>query len=177
MIAEFGSLGAVLAGADSRRARAAAGDEAALDDLRWFRRSMLSALHSRLDQGPLLNNRAALNDFLRADMGHAPIESFRAFYLDATNQLIRDEVLSTGTIDRAPLFPRELIARAFELGAAGLVLVHNHPSGDASPSDEDISSTRQLAQICASLGIAMHDHIIVGRTEVTSLRAAGVLTS
>src|SRR5262249_37080195 len=98
-------------------------------------------------------------------------EQFRILFLDKRNQLIADEVQQTGTVDHTPVYPREVVKRALELSATAIILVHNHPSGDTTPSRADIEMTRQIVDIAHSLGIAVHDHIIVGRDGHASLKA------
>ena len=101
---------------------------------------------------------------------HSPIEQFRVLFLDKRNQLIADEVQQTGTVDHTPVYPREVIKRALELSATALILVHNHPSGDPSPSQADIQMTKAIINIATPLGISVHDHIIVGKAGHASLK-------
>jgi DNA repair protein RadC len=124
---------------------------------------------------PVLSNWQALLDYLTADMAHASIERVRVLHLDSRNRLIRDEVTGEGTIDEAPVYAREVIRRAIQLGSAAIILVHNHPSGDATPSRADIDVTRTIASGLKPLGIALHDHIIIARGGHTSLRAQGII--
>ena len=117
----------------------------------------------------------ALLDYLRADMAHHSIERVRVLHMDSRNTLIRDEVMNEGTVDEAPVYAREVIRRAIQLGSAAIILVHNHPSGDASPSRADIDITRTIAAGLKPLGIALHDHIIIAKGGHTSLRAQGLI--
>jgi DNA repair protein RadC len=110
-------------------------------------------------------------DYCRAAMAFAPIEQFRILFLDRKNQLIADEVQQSGTIDHTPVYPREVVKRALELSATALILVHNHPSGDPTPSRADIDMTKSVVDIAKPLGIAVHDHIIVGKQGHASFRA------
>jgi DNA repair protein RadC len=104
-------------------------------------------------------------------MAFESVEQFRILFLDKKNRLIADEVQQTGTVDHTPVYPREVIKRALELSATAVILVHNHPSGDPSPSSADVRMTREIADIAKSLGITLHDHIIVGKSGHVSLRS------
>jgi DNA repair protein RadC len=110
-------------------------------------------------------------DYCRTAMGYAPVEQFRILFLNKRNQLIADEVQQTGTVDHTPVYPREVVKRALELSATALILVHNHPSGDPTPSSADIQMTKQVLEVAKPLGIVVHDHIIVGRNGHASFRA------
>ena len=112
---------------------------------------------------PLLDSWSAVIDYCRAAMAFEPIEQFRILFLDKKNALIADEVQQTGTVDHTPVYPREVVKRALELSATAVILVHNHPSGDPTPSRADIQMTRSLIDIAEPLGIVVHDHIIVGK--------------
>jgi DNA repair protein RadC len=124
---------------------------------------------------PILSSWSALIDYLRAAMAHEQNEHFRLLFLDRKNRLIRDEVQARGTVDHTPVYIREVVKRALELGATALILVHNHPSGDPTPSRADIDMTRDIAKAAAPLGVTIHDHIIVGKGEPASLRALGLM--
>lgn len=108
-------------------------------------------------------------------MAHHAIERVRVLHLNARNMLIRDELMNEGSVDEAPVYVREVVRRAIDLGSAAIILVHNHPSGDPSPSRADIEITRQIAEAGKRLGIAVHDHIIIGTDGHTSLRAQGLI--
>ncbi len=108
-------------------------------------------------------------------MAHSAVESFRVLFLDRKNALIADEEIARGTVDHVPVYPREVVKRALAHDASALILVHNHPSGDPTPSDADIAMTRQVAEAAASLSITLHDHIIVGADGERSFRADGLL--
>ena len=124
---------------------------------------------------PVLANWQALLDYLRADMAHHSIERVRVLHLNTRNMLIRDEVMSEGSIDQAAVHIREVIRRAIDLGSAAIILVHNHPSGDPAPSRADIDLTRSIAETGKRLGIAVHDHIIIGSNGHASMRAMGLI--
>ena len=124
---------------------------------------------------PCLNSWQLVLDYLKSAMGFEPREQFRVLYLDKRNNLIADEVLAEGTVDHTPVYPREVLRRAIELHATGCILVHNHPSGDATPSRADIDMTKQVAEGCNLLGIAVHDHVIISRDGHSSLRGLGLM--
>ena len=124
---------------------------------------------------PVLSSWNAVLDYVRVSMGFENIEQFRVLFLDKKNALLADEVQQKGTIDHTPLYPREVIRRSLEIGASAIILVHNHPSGDPTPSPADIDMTREVAEAGAKLGVTVHDHIIVARTGHVSLKSKGLL--
>ncbi len=124
---------------------------------------------------PILGSWQALLDYLRADMAHLAHERVRVLHLDSRNRLIRDELVSEGSIDQAAIYTREVIKRALALGSAAIILVHNHPSGDSTPSRQDIAITRDICAAGRTLGISVHDHIIIGRDGHTSFRSKGLI--
>src|SRR5438552_985260 len=137
---------------------------------------LLAATAGRVAKGEIKRSIAlsSWNDvigYCRSSMAFADKEQFRLLFLDKRNQLIADEVPQTGTVDHTPVYPREVIKRALELSATALILVHNHPSGDPTPSQADIQMTKQIIDIAKPLGIAVHDHIIVGKNGHASLKA------
>jgi DNA repair protein RadC len=116
-----------------------------------------------------------LQDYLQVAMGHGQAEAFRILFLDAKNNLIADEVQQQGTVDQAPVYPREVVKRALELGATALILVHNHPSGDPTPSRADIEMTKQVVAAARPMGIVVHDHVVVGHGNTASFKALGLI--
>ena len=138
------------------------------------RAAMIHCLRVEVAAGPVLSDSQSLIDYLSLDMAHAPVEQFRVLFLNAQNQLL-DESVVAGTVSEAPVYPREIMRRALELGATAVLLAHNHPSGDPTPSRTDIGVTRRIADAGHILDIAVHDHVIVARTGWTSLRAMGLL--
>ncbi len=124
---------------------------------------------------PVLGSWQALLDYLQIDMAHLTVERVRVLYLNTRNVLIRDEHIGDGSIDEAAIHPREVIRRALDLGATALILVHNHPSGSPEPSRADIQITNRIAEAGRLLGIAVHDHLIIGREGHVSLRAKGLI--
>lgn len=135
----------------------------------------LRMLSEPVREQPILASWQALLDYLRADMAHLTIERVRVLYLNSKNMLIRDEVASEGSLDQAAVYTREVIKRAIDLGAAAIILVHNHPSGDSAPSRQDIALTRDIAEAGKRLGISVHDHIIVGKDGFMSMRSSGLI--
>lgn len=136
---------------------------------------MLHILRPCATDRPVLADWAAAHDYLRLDMAFAPIERFRVLYLDTGNRLLSETLLSEGTIDRVSISIRELMFRAMELGAAALIVAHNHPSGDPAPSRADRDLTERLAEACSILSIDLLDHIIIGSQGAYSFRGAGLL--
>ena len=124
---------------------------------------------------PALSSWSALLDYCTAAMARSEKEEFRVLFLDRKNHLIADEVQNRGTIDHTPVYPREIIKRALELGASSLILAHNHPSGDPTPSKADIAMTREVAVAAKALGISLHDHLVVGRGGHASFKSLGLL--
>jgi len=119
----------------------------------------------------LLDSWAAVIDYCRTVMAYEQIEQFRVLFLDRKNRLIADEVSGTGTVDHTPVYPREVVKRALELSASAIILVHNHPSGDPTPSSADIQMTKTVVDIAKPLGVEVHDHIIIGRNGHVSFRS------
>jgi DNA repair protein RadC len=125
-----------------------------------------------LSQNPVIGSWQALLDYCAFSV-RGPVERFHVLYLDRKNRIIADELLSTGTVDHVPVYPREVIKRALMLNACALILVHNHPSGDPAPSEADITMTKEIEKGCKVFGITLHDHIIVGGNTELSLRGSG----
>jgi DNA repair protein RadC len=128
-------------------------------------------LREEIQERPVLGSWSALLDYLRVALGHESIEQFRVLFLDRKNTLIRDEQQQRGTVDHTPLYPREIVKRALELGASAIIMVHNHPSGDPTPSRADIEMTKQVVQAMAAVGLTVHDHVIVGKNRHTSFKS------
>lgn len=124
---------------------------------------------------PVISSWTALLAHVRVALQHEPREQFRVLYLDKKNQLILDEVLNRGTVDHAPVYPREVIRRALELSSPNIILVHNHPSGDPTPSGADIDMTKQIIAAGQALNVAVHDHLVVGRDGVASFKQLGLM--
>lgn len=143
--------------------------------LQTLRSAMLYALRREALTGPVLCDSSAVMDYLFAAMAHEPVEQLRVLYLNTRNRLLLDETAMEGSINVAPIYPREIVRRSLEVGATALILAHNHPSGDPRPSSEDVRLTRLVAKAGEALDIRLHDHVIVARSGWISLRAAGYL--
>lgn len=175
LLNEFGSL-AELVAADPESLRRVPGmGDTSVAALKVVHAASLRLLKGRVTQRPVLASWSALLDWLRADMGPIAHERVRVLHLDARNQLIRDEVMSEGTVDQSAIYVREVAKRALELAASAVILVHNHPSGSPEPSRQDIAMTRTVAEALSKLGIDLHDHIIIGGGTHYSFRSAGLL--
>jgi DNA repair protein RadC len=175
LIAEFDSLLAVFS-ADTYSLRRVLGDvPAVIAFIQLLRDAGLHALRHDMASGPVLASTNALRDYLTAQMTHLFAEQFRILYLNTQKMLIKDEIVGYGTIDEVAAYPREIVKRALEVGASALILVHNHPSGDSTPSESDITLTKAIASSCHNLRITICDHIIVARGRQSSMRGLGLL--
>jgi DNA repair protein RadC len=175
LIDHFGSLGAVLAAQPSRLVSWLEGDPASVFLLKIVRVAVKMTVREPLEDRPVISSASALMDYLSVTMRHEPIEATRVLFLDRKNALIKDEVLHRGTIDHTPLYPREVLRRVIETGASAIILVHNHPSGDPSPSQADIAMTKDLIAALGTIGGVLHDHVIVGRNREISFRKQGLI--
>ncbi|MDB5662084.1 MAG: repair protein RadC [Sphingomonas bacterium] len=175
LLAEFGSFGGLLSANPEALARSGGLSEGAVAAIKIAEATALRLLRSKVVEAPILSSWQALLDYLRADMAHRTIERVRVLHLNSGNRLIRDELMSEGSTDQAPVYVREVIRRAIDFGSAALILVHNHPSGDPSPSRQDIALTREMVEAGRHLGITVHDHIIIGMDGHSSMRALGLL--
>jgi DNA repair protein RadC len=173
LLATFGSIGGVVAA--DRDALAAAAGMAAARRFKAIEVCLSEMLSAQLRDRPLLGNMRQLIDYLTVTASYAAVEQVRALFLNAKLELIRDELLSTGCISEAVVHTRPILKRALDLGAAGLVLVHNHPSGDPAPSGADESLTRQLSAGLSAVGVDFVDHIIVAQGDWLSFRVEGLL--
>jgi DNA repair protein RadC len=136
---------------------------------------MGKALQQEMMNKPILGNWQSVLDYCYATMAHDQRETVRLLFLDRKNKIIADEVQQTGTVDHAPLYPREVVKRALDVGASALIIVHNHPSGDPTPSRGDIEMTLKVQQAAGSLGIEVHDHLIIGKGRHSSLKSLGLM--
>lgn len=175
LLARFGNLANVLtAGADELAGIAGIG-EAATALLKIVPEAARRLAREEVAKRPIIASWDQLLAYCRIAMGREKVEQFRLLFLDTRNHLIADEVQQRGTVNHTPVYPREVIKRALELGASAIILVHNHPSGDPTPSRADIEMTRDIAAAAAKLDIAVHDHLVISRNGHTSFRAAGLL--
>ena len=150
-------------------------DEAPVAWLGLIRQAMVRALGQKAYERPILSDWRALLDYLMLDQAHAQSEHFRVLFLDSRNGLIRDEIVSHGSVQEAPVYPREIMRRALQLGASGIILVHNHPSGDPYPSKGDVEATARTILAAEALEIEVHDHIILARSGWSSFKEMGLL--
>lgn len=175
LIRTFGDFNGVISAPFARLQEVeGVGPEMALD-LKLIEASAHRMARGRILGKPVLSNWNQLLDYCRVSMSHRDTEQFRILFLDRKNVLIADELQAKGTVDHVPVYPRELIKRALDLNASALILVHNHPSGDPTPSDADIRMTGQIVAACDAMGITVHDHLVVGKSRETSFRSEGYL--
>ena len=163
LIATFGSFPEVISAPSARLAEINGLGAAAITELKIVHAAATRLARGQVRKRPVLSSWSNVIDYCRTTMAFAEKEQFRVLFLDKRNQLIVDELQQTGTVDHTPVYPREVVKRALELSATALILVHNHPSGDPTPSHADIEMTRTIVGVAKPLGIAVHDHIIVGR--------------
>ncbi len=174
LLADLKSLWGVLT-ADVSRLQSMGLSENTIALLRAVSVAGLRAHKSAIMDQPVLSTWQRIIDYCRAAMGNETKEQFRLLFLDRKNRLIREEVQQRGTIDHTPVYPREVVQRALEIGAGALILVHNHPTGDVTPSKADIDMTRAIVAACKPLDIVIHDHIIIGKDAVSSFKELGIL--
>lgn len=174
LMRRFGSVSAAVS-ADRVELGRASLAPASIADCRLARDLAVALARVEASRQPLVSSWTELIDYLRAALAHAPREQFRTLYLDKKNRLLGDELTADGTVDHAPVYPRELVRRGLELNASALILVHNHPSGDPSPSEADIAMTRRIVEASRALDLVVHDHVVVAREGVFSFRARGLL--
>jgi DNA repair protein RadC len=175
LLARFGSFAGVIA-ADPERLLAVSGmGESAVAALKVVRAAAVRLLQQEAMGRDVIGSWDKLIDYCRAAMAHETVEQLRLLFLDRKNALIADEVQQRGTVDHTPVYVREVVKRALELGASALIIVHNHPSGDPTPSRGDIEMTQQVKDALDKIGIALHDHVVIGRRGHESFRAKGLL--
>ncbi len=175
LIKEFGSLAAVLEAQPAELNRVEGLGDASIAVIKTVRASAIRALATPLKDRPIINSWQKLLEYCQGIMGDSRIEQFRVFYLDKKNRLISDEVQQHGTVDHTPVYPREVVKRALDLGASALILVHNHPSGDPSPSEADKKVTADIIRAATGLGITVHDHVIIAKHDHFSFASNGLL--
>ena len=163
LVARFGSFGNVLAASPAELREVKGVGDSAVAVIKASQAAALRLLREEVREQPVLNNWERLSGYLTAVMSREPIEQFRILFLDTRNRLIADEAQAKGTVNHTPVYPREVVKRALELSATAVILVHNHPSGDPTPSQADITMTLAIVEVAKPLGIAVHDHIIVGK--------------
>jgi DNA repair protein RadC len=171
----FGDFNRVISASPARLQLVKGAGPAVVLELKLVEAAAQRMMRSRVLQKPVLSSWDALLDYCHTAMAHRETEQFRVLYLDRKNVLIADEEQARGTVDHVPVYPREIVKRALELNASALILVHNHPSGDPTPSDADLSMTSQVQDACQALGLTLHDHLIIGKSREMSFRAKGYL--
>ena len=170
LLRRFGSFAEVLAAPPALLSEVDGVGESVVTDLKIVEAAARRFTKGAVSRRPVLSSWTSVIDYCRTAMAFAEKEQFRLLFLDRRNALIADEVQQSGTIDHTPVYPREVVKRALELSASALILVHNHPSGDPTPSSADIKMTREIVEVAKPLGIVVHDHIIVGREGHASLK-------
>jgi DNA repair protein RadC len=175
LIARFGDFAAVLGAETARIAEVPGAGAAVALEIKAIQAALERASRIESRRKPHIGSWSKLIDYCRLAMQHETREQFRVLFLDVKNQMIADEVLGEGTIDHAPVYPREIVRRALELRASGVILVHNHPSGDPKPSGADAAITRDVVAAAEALGLRVHDHLVIGRHGHASLRALGLM--
>lgn len=171
LLERFGSFAEVINAPPDRLKEIKGVGDTVVTHLKLVRAAALRLMRDSIMQRPVLASWASVLEYCRAAMGFEAREQFRILFLDKKNRLIADEVQQQGTVDHTPVYIREVVKRALELSASAIILVHNHPSGDPTPSRADIDMTRQIVDAAKPLGIGVHDHIIVGRQGHASLKA------
>jgi DNA repair protein RadC len=170
LLEKFGSFAEVITAPEARLAEVKGLGDSGVTELKVVQAAASRLLRGKVKKRPALSSWSAVLDYCRTAQAFADRELFRVLFLDKRNQLIADEVQQTGTIDHTPVYPREVVKRALELSATAIILVHNHPSGDPTPSHADIQMTQQIIAVAQPLGISVHDHIIVGKDGHASLK-------
>jgi DNA repair protein RadC len=175
LLTRFGSLSGVLGASARHLATAMGGSEATSIFIKVLHCFLAQALREPALDRPTISSSAELMDYLRISIGGSQTELVRILFLDRKNGLIKDELHARGTVDHTPLYPREVVRRVLELEAKAIILVHNHPSGDPTPSTQDIEMTSLIAQVLAQIDVALHDHVIVGAARTLSFRKEKLL--
>jgi DNA repair protein RadC len=175
LIERFGDFNRVISAPPARLADVAGVGEAVIVELKLIEAAAQRLARARVINRPVLSGWQALIDYCQTALAHRETEEFRVLYLDRKNVLIADEAQARGTVDHVPVYPREVVKRALETNASAIILVHNHPSGDPTPSGADIEMTLRIRDAAEVLGIVLHDHLIIGTSREVSLKAAGYL--
>ncbi len=171
LLNRFRSFGGVLGASETELRTIEGVGEAGAAAVKLVQAASLRMMRQDLAIQPVFSTWDRLTDYLTAAMSHERTEQFRVLFLDGRNKLIADEIQGSGTINHAPAYPREVVRRCLELHATAVILAHNHPSGDPAPSREDVVLTTEIARAAATMGIAVHDHIVIGRGRWLSFRA------
>lgn len=175
MLETFGDFNRVISASPARLAQVQGIGSAAIQELKIVEAAAHRLARAKIMGADVLSSWDSLMDYCKIAMAHRETEQFRILFLDRKNTLIADEEQAKGTIDHVPVYPREVVKRALELNASAIILVHNHPSGDPTPSDADIAMTRKVNAAAQALSITLHDHIIIGKERDASFRSLGLL--
>ncbi len=175
LLEAFGDFNRVLSAPPTRLQQVTGVGEAVVQELKIVEAAAQRLARARVINRPVISSWAALLDYCHTAMAHGEVEQFRVLYLDRKNTLIADEAQARGTVDHVPVYPREVVKRALELNASALILVHNHPSGDPTPSEADIIMTARIQAAAETLGVTLHDHLIIGKERELSFRSEGYL--
>ena len=175
LMAKFGSFAEVISAPTEQLTEVKGVSEKIALDLQIIRAAATKLGQQNLMGRPILSSWSALLDYCRSVMQFERTEQFRVLFLDKKNRLIADEILGEGTVDRAPVYPREVIKRALTHEATAIILTHNHPSGDPMPSQSDINMTNQMIEAMKPIGVTVHDHLIIGRENIASFRTLGLM--
>jgi DNA repair protein RadC len=175
LIKRFGSFAGVLAADQAALTGVPGIKEATAASLAAVREAAARMIRADVADKPVISNWQALIDYCTARIGYATSEEFHLLFLDRKNALIADEKQQQGTVDHTPLYPREVVKRALELSASAIILVHNHPSGDVTPSRADIEMTKQVRDAAKTVGVALHDHLVIGKGKHASFKSLGLI--
>ncbi|PRY93019.1 DNA repair protein RadC [Hasllibacter halocynthiae] len=175
LLDEFGDLAGLMAAPTARLREVHGVGEAVAQEVKIVAAAARRLARTRVMQRPVISSWRAILDYLRTALAHETTEAFRCLYLDRKNALIADEGMGRGTVDHVPVYPREVLKRALELDASALILVHNHPSGDPTPSEADIMMTDRIRDGADALGLVLHDHVVIGAGGEVSFRAEGLI--
>ena len=175
LLRRFGDIAGVISASPDELAQVSGLGKSSIATLKAVQAAALKLIIAPLSKRPVLASWQHLLDYYRASMAYLKVEQLRLIYLDRQNKLLADEVLQQGTVDHTPVYPREVVKRALDLGAAAIIMVHNHPGGDSRPSEADIAMTGQVAAAVSAIGIQLHDHVIIGRNGHSSFKSLGLL--
>lgn len=175
LIARFGSFGAALSADPARLSEVPGISDAVISEFKIVQAAALNLAQAKIVDRPAIASWSALIEYCNASMAYNATEQFRILFLDRKNVLIADEIQQKGTIDHTPVYPREVIKRALELGASSIILVHNHPSGDPTPSQADIEMTKKIIESAKPLGVSIHDHLVIGKGSHASFKSLGLI--
>lgn len=175
LLETFGDFNRTISASKERLSAINGVGDAVVTELKIVEAASHRLARARVMQKNVISSWDAIIDYCHTTMAHRETEQFRILFLDRKNTLIADEEQARGTVDHVPVYPREVVKRALELNASALILVHNHPSGDPTPSDADITMTEQINQAAKALGLVLHDHLIIGKSQELSFRAVGYL--